>query len=122
VLIAEHEGRPIGFSLALPDINQALIHLNGRLFPFGLLKLLWHTKIRNKINQCRIITFGVIPEFRKKGVDMMLYAETFYRGVEQGYPTGELSWILETNDLMRRGAEDMQAELYKRYRIMEMPL
>jgi len=122
VCIAEHDGRPIGFSLALPNINQALIRLNGRLFPTGLLKLLWHTKIRNKINQCRIITFGVLPEYRRQGVDMMLYMETFRRGVAKGYNRAELSWILENNELMRRGAEQMQTTVYKRYRIMEMPL
>jgi len=122
VCIAEHDGRPVGFSLALPDVNQALIRLNGRLFPTGLLKLLWHTKIRNKINQCRIITFGVLPEYRRQGVDMMLYMETFRRGIAKGYNRAELSWILENNELMRRAAEEMQATVYKRYRIMEMPL
>lgn len=122
VCIAEHEGRAIGFSLALPDINQALIRLDGRLFPTGLLKLLWLTKVRKSIDQCRLITFGVIPEYRKLGIDMMLYLETFRRGLEKGYKWGELSWILESNDLMRHGAEQMGAVMYKRYRIMEMPL
>lgn len=122
VMIAEHDGKPVGFSLALPDINQALIRLKGRLFPFGLLKLLWHTKVRNKIDGARLITFGVIEEYRKQAIDMMLYTETFYRGVQLGYKWAELSWILETNDLMRRGVEEMQASVYKKYRIMEMPL
>jgi ribosomal protein S18 acetylase RimI-like enzyme len=84
--------------------------------------LLWHTKVRNKVNQCRIITFGVIPEYRKKGVDMMLYTETHHRCREKGYEWGELSWILENNELMRHGVEQMQAKLYKRYRVLEMPL
>lgn len=122
VCIAEHERRPIGFSLALPDINQVLIRLNGRLFPTGLLKLLWHTKVRNKIDRCRLLTFGVVPEYRGQGVDMMLYVETLRRGVEKGYKWGELSWVLENNQMMRRGVEQMQAKVYKRYRIVEMPL
>jgi GNAT superfamily N-acetyltransferase len=122
VCIAEHEGRAIGFSLALPDINQVLIRLDGRLFPTGLLKLLWLTKVRKSIDQCRLITFGVIPEYRKLGIDMMLYWETMRRGREKGYKWGELSWVLESNDLMRHGVEQMGAEVYKRYRIMEMPL
>lgn len=122
VCIAEHEGRAVGFSLAIPNINQALIRLDGRLLPFGLLKLLWHTKVSNKVDQCRLITFGVIPEYRRVGLDMMLYAETLRRGHEYGYKWGELSWILETNDLMRHGVEQMQAFVYKRYRVMEMPL
>jgi len=122
VLIAEHEGKAVGFSLALPDINQALIKLRGRLFPLGLLKLLWHTKVRNKVNGLRMITFGILEEYRKQAIDLMLYTETFYRGSQLGYEWAELSWILETNDLMRRAADDMQARLYKKYRIMEMPL
>jgi GNAT superfamily N-acetyltransferase len=122
VIIAEHEGKPVAFSLAVPDVNQALIHLNGKLLPVGLLKLLWHTKIRNKINGARIIMLGVIPRLQKRGIDSMLYVSTYQRGVERGYTWAELSWILETNDLMRRGAEQLGAKLYKRYRIVEMPL
>lgn len=122
VLIAEYEGRPVAFSIALPDINQALIHLKGRLFPFGMLKLLWHTKIRNKVNGVRLITMGVIPQFQKRGIDMIFFVETHRRGTEQGYSWAELSWILETNELMCKSAEQMGGKLYKKYRIMEMPL
>jgi len=122
VFIAEHNSEPAAFSLALPNINQALSYLKGRLFPIGLLKLLWHTKIRNKIDGVRIIMLGVIPEFQKRGIDSMLYVSTYRRGVERGYKWGELSWILETNDLMRRAIEQMGARQYKRYRIVEMPL
>jgi GNAT superfamily N-acetyltransferase len=122
VLIAEHKGEPVAFSLALPDINQALVHLNGRLFPLGLLKLLWHTKIVNKVKTVRMITMGVVPKFQKRGVDSMLYVETFKRAAAKGYTTAELSWTLETNDLMIRASKQMGAQPYKKYRIMEMPL
>jgi hypothetical protein len=122
VLIAEFEGKPVAFSVALPDINQALIHLKGRLFPFGLIKLLWHTKVRNKINIARLITMGVVPEFQKRAVDMMFFVETFKRGSARGYKIGELSWTLETNEMMIRSAGDMGGKLKKKYRIVEMPL
>jgi GNAT superfamily N-acetyltransferase len=121
-LICEYGDEPIGFVLALPDINQALIHLDGSLFPFGIVKLLWHTKIRNKVNGARVITIGVVPQFQKRGLDMMLYREVFERGTRKGYKWAELSWVLETNELMRRAIEEMGGELYKRYRIVEMPL
>lgn len=121
-LIAEHEGKPVGFLLSLPDINQALIHLNGTLFPTGLIKLLWHTKIRNKIDGIRVITLGIIPQYQRRGIDSMLYTHIFNRGVEKGYQWAELSWILETNELMRSAAEQMGAHVYKRYRIMQAPL
>ncbi len=122
VFIAEVDSKPVGFCLALPDINQALIRLKGKLLPFGLLKLLWHTKIRNKINRVRIITFGIIPQYQGRGVDSMLFAEIFDAGVARGYHQAELSWILEANELMRRGVEQMGAIPYKRYRIVEMPV
>jgi len=122
VFIAEYEGRPIAFSLALPDLNQALIYLKGRLFPWGLLKLLWHTKVRNKIDGVRLITFGVIPQFQKRGIDAMLYMATYNKGRSKGYSWAELSWILETNELMCKASEQMGAKVYKRYRIVEMPI
>jgi GNAT superfamily N-acetyltransferase len=122
VSIAEHEGKSIGFSLALPDINQALIRLKGKLFPLGLLKLLWHTKVSNKINQARMVIFGVVPDYQKRGIDSLLFVETFNRCAAAGYDTGELSWILESNEMMCRAAEGMGAVPYKRYRIVEMPL
>ncbi len=122
VFIAEHDGEPVAFSLALPDINQALIHLHGRLLPVGIFKLLWHTKVRNKINGVRMLTMGVVPKFQKRAIDLMLYTNTFRQGSEKGYHWAELSWILETNELMNRAAADMGARLYKKYRIMEMPL
>ncbi len=122
IFIAEYEGTPVAFSVALPDINQALIHLQGKLFPFGLIKLLWHTKVRNKVHGVRMITMGVIPQFQKRGIDMMFFVNTYNEGIKRGYKWAELSWILETNELMCRSAEQMGAKLYKRYRIMEMPL
>jgi len=122
VFIAESEGRPVAFSISIPDFNQALIHLKGKLFPFGIFKLLWHTKIRNKISRVRLITFGIIPEFQKKGIDSMLYIAAYKQAKRQGLQEAELSWILETNELMRRGVEQMGAKEYRKYRIVEMPI
>jgi hypothetical protein len=122
VFIAEYKGEPVAFSLALPDINQALIKLKGRLFPFGILRLLWHTKVFNKVDSLRMITMGVEERFRKRAVDSMLYIATFKSGAKRGYRIAELSWILETNELMCRAAEEMGAVLYKKYRIVEMPV
>ncbi|UCB51760.1 MAG: N-acetyltransferase [Candidatus Zixiibacteriota bacterium] len=120
VFVAEAEGKPAGFSLALPDFNQVLARLNGRLFPLGILKLLWHTKIRNKIDGVRIITMGVIPEFQKRGIDTVFYVQTFNVGVKRGYRWAEMSWVLEDNTLMNRVLELLGAKLYKKYRIYEI--
>jgi hypothetical protein len=116
VFIAEVDGQPAGFSLAIPNVNEALIKLNGRLFPFGLFKLLYYAK---KIKSVRIITMGVIHKYQKRGIDNIFYTQTFDEGVKKGYTWGELSWILEDNVLMNRAAELMNARLYKKYRIYE---
>ncbi len=122
VFIALVDDEPVAFSMALPDINQALVHLNGRLFPFGLAQLLWHTKVRNKVDRIRMVTFGVIPEYQKRGIDTLLYVETVDKAIERGYQQAEMSWVLETNALMRRALVEMGATPRKRYRLVELPL
>ncbi len=119
VFIAEVEGKPAGFSLAIPDANQALIHINGRLFPFGIFKLLWH---KRDINRLRVITMGVIEEYRRSGIDLVFYHKTFVNGIEKGYTSAELSWVLEDNTLMNRAAKDLNAKIYKTYRIYQYEL
>lgn len=119
-LIAEDaENRPVGFALALPDFNQVLKRLNGRLFPFGVLKALW---LRRKIDRLRVLTLGVRPEYRGKGLDALFYLGIFRGGNSQGILQGEFSWVLEDNDLMRRALERMGAHVYKRYRLFDKAL
>jgi GNAT superfamily N-acetyltransferase len=118
VLIGEIDGEPAGFALSLPDINQAIAGINGRLLPFGLLRMLRGMK---KIDRIRILTLGVLPEHRRSGLDVLLYYETFKRGTDKGY-SGESSWILEDNTLMNRALEKMGFKLYKTYRLYEKAL
>jgi GNAT superfamily N-acetyltransferase len=119
-LIAEDtEGRPVGFALALPDLNQVLKHLNGRLFPFGILKALW---LRRKVDRLRVLTLGVRPEYRGKGLDALFYLGIFRGGNTQGILQGEFSWVLEDNESIRRPLERMGAHVYKRYRLYEASL
>lgn len=122
VIFAEIDGEPVGFSLALPDINQVLIRLNGRLLPFGIFKLLWHTKVRNKIDRVRVILMGVKSSYRKRGLDNIFYLDTFDNGCAKGYREAELSWILENNQLMISAIETLGGERYKTYRMYEAPL
>ncbi|OQX95704.1 N-acetyltransferase [candidate division KSB1 bacterium 4572_119] len=116
VYFAEYNGEPIGFSLACPDVNQALAKLNGRLFPFGLFKLLYHMK---KINRLRVIIMGVLPEYRNLGIDAVFYVDTYQNAIAKGYNWGEFSWILETNDPMNTALKNMGAEVYKTYRLFQ---
>lgn len=122
VLFVEVEGQPVAFSLALPDINQALIHLRGRLFPFGLFKLLWLLKVKKVCTLARIMVMGVLPEYQKRGIDTIMNFETYRRAREAGYAEGEMSWVLETNDQMIAVAENLGYTRYKTYRLYEMPI
>jgi len=116
LLIAENGDRPVGFSMALPDANQAIKYANGRLFPFGLFKIMRQMK---KIKSVRVLTMGVIKEFRKRGIDAVFYYETFKRGTKLGFNEGEFSWVLEINEDMKKAAENLGAKIYKRYRLYD---
>ena len=113
-LLAEVNGEPVGFALALPDFNQVLKHLNGRLLPFGILKLLWY---RRRINRLRVFTLGLKPEYRRHGIDALLYLRIYQKGVPADLGRGEASWILEDNWAMRRALERMGGFVYKTYRV-----
>ncbi|MBN2730905.1 MAG: GNAT family N-acetyltransferase, partial [Balneolaceae bacterium] len=117
--IAEVDGKPIAFSVALPDLNQALRHMNGRLFPTGVFKLLWH---KRKIDQVRTALMGVIPEYRGKGIDALLHLKAIENGRKEGVNSSELSWVLETNTNMIRVAERLGAHIEKTYRLYRKSL
>jgi GNAT superfamily N-acetyltransferase len=120
VLFLETPTGTAGFALALPDVNTALIHVrDGRLWPFGLPKLLWYGR---RIRRVRVLALGLLPEYRKRGLDNILYLELFRRALERGYTSGEFSWILEDNVAMRRPLEKIGATVYKRYRVYERSL
>jgi len=122
VLFAFVNGRPAGFSLAMPDLNMVFRKMQGKLFPFGVFKFLWHTKIRNSINGIRILALGIVPEYLKSGIDAVFYVDTYNIGTAKGYHWVEMSWVLEDNVLMTRAAELMGAKPYKRYRLYDKKL
>ncbi len=109
-----NEGEPIAFVIALPDYNQVLARLDGRLFPFGFLKLLW---LRRKIDAARFFILFVVPEWRKKGVTGAIFLHALQSGRRAGYKWGEGSTIGETNWPMRRDAEMAGGQHYKTYRV-----
>lgn len=119
VLFMEKDGDTVGFALCVPDYNQVFKKMNGKLFPFGFLKLLTGKK---KINTLRIIILGIVPEFQKKGLDSLFYYEIAKRAEKLGILRGEASWILEDNEMMNKGAAMMGGELYKKYRVYEISL
>ena len=119
VLFAYWGDEPIGFSVSLPDYNEVLKHLNGKVGLLGGLKFLYYSR---KIKTIRVMLLGVKQAFQKKGVEGLLYSETSKRGIKKGYPQAECSWILENNALMQHGLEAMGGKRYKTYRIYEMPI
>lgn len=108
------EGRPIGFNITLPDFNQVLKKMDGRLFPIGIFKYLY---FKRKINRARFFVLFVVPDYRKKGVPSAIYLESFKSAKEYGYIYGEGSTIWEYNDVMMRDIERFGGEKYKTYRI-----
>ncbi|AYO29839.1 hypothetical protein D2962_03725 [Biomaibacter acetigenes] len=114
IYIARNGCRPIGFSVALPDYNQVLRHLNGRIFPWGFLKFLW---LKRKISGGRLFVLFVIPEYRKKAVSSAILFKTLQAAKARGYIYGEGSTIGETNTSMKRDAEGMGGKHCRTYRI-----
>jgi hypothetical protein len=119
VLFGEIDGKLVGFSLVMLDYNFIFKQMNGRLFPFGIIKLLSQKK---KIPWARIITLGIIPEYQKRGLDAVFYYEVVNRAAKLNIFLGEASWVLEDNDMMNRGLEVLNAQAYKKYRIFEKPI
>lgn len=116
-LLAEHEGKTVGFALAVPDVNQIQKKISkGRLFPTGIFKLLFGLK---KINYVRIITLGVIEDYRKMGIEACFYAEIIKNAARKNITGGEASWILENNEMMNKAMENINGKIYKTYRIYQ---
>jgi GNAT superfamily N-acetyltransferase len=118
-LIAEMDGEPVGFALALPDYNPLLKKMGGRLLPFGIVRFLLG---RRSLDMVRVLTLGVVEEHRRRGIDALLVYYLFANGLPKGYWRGEFSWVLEGNVLLERLMERMGATAYKTYRIFEKPL
>lgn len=117
--IAEINGKPVAFSVALPDYNQVFKKMNGNLFPLGIFKLLLGKK---KINRIRTALMGVMPEHRGKGIDALLHQKAIENGLRKGMYESELSWILGTNNEMVRVAERIGGRLDKTYRMYRKQL
>jgi GNAT superfamily N-acetyltransferase len=117
-MIAERKdtGEVVGAALTLPDFNQVLSHLNGRLFPLGWAKALYW---RRKIDSVRVFALGVKPEYQHTGVAARFYQMHFESAVRTPQKQGEMGWILEVNTPMNRAMEGMGGEIVRRFRIYE---
>jgi len=122
--LAEVDGNPAAMCLAIPNLYELIKGLKGRLFPFGIFRLLWRIK-RRKAKNCRLMLLGIKKEYRKStlgALSILLYVEIHRRSLRQGYEFGELSWTLEDNQEVNMGIEFMGGKRYKTYRVYEKKL
>jgi GNAT superfamily N-acetyltransferase len=113
---AEVNGEPVAFALTLPDLNEALQHVNGRMWPFGALKLWWHSR------HLRRATFKILmirPEFRGRGLESLLTTETARAIFARGFREVDMSLTGEDNENMQRMMAGLGLQVYRRYRVYE---
>ncbi|RLD03525.1 MAG: N-acetyltransferase [Chloroflexota bacterium] len=123
--IAEKDGKTVGFSITLPDLNEPLL----KAYPkpnspewWTMLKLVWNWKVLKKVSWVRVLVLGVIPEYRTLGIDALFYYKSAQAAIKKGMKMSEMSWILDNNDKMNRPIIAMGAEVYKTYRFYEKTL
>ncbi|UCC40053.1 MAG: hypothetical protein JSV96_00915 [Candidatus Aminicenantes bacterium] len=116
VIFAEDRGKPVGFAFGIPNYNEVIKKMNGRLFPLGFIKFLFH---RKRIKSMRAVVFGILKEYRMTGVSYLLYSELEKNGVTGGYEWCETSWQLEDNEPINRFVASLGGRIYKTYRVFE---
>ena len=115
-LVAEINGKPVGAVFCLLDYNPRIKAIDGRLFPFGFLRLLWNKKA---IKRLRAISTNVIPEYQAWGIGLVLMESLAHRFITWGLKEVEFSWVLESNHLSKRTLERGGAIVTKKYRMYQ---
>ena len=115
-LVAENNGKPVGAVFCLLDYNPRIKAIDGRLFPFGFLRLLWNKKA---IKRLRAISTNVIPEYQAWGIGLVLMEALAHRFITWGLEEVEFSWVLESNHLSKRTLERGGAIVTKKYRMYQ---
>jgi hypothetical protein len=119
VLFAEDKtGRQVGFAIVLPDLNSLLKKMNGRIFPFGFIRLLWGIP---RLRRYRMFALGVIPEYQGKAVDSLIY-RSLNESLYSKDLWMEINYVLEDNMIMINAIKKMEAKFSRRYRIYEMDI
>lgn len=115
----EVDGQPVGVGLGLPDYNPLIKKIDGRLFPFGFLRLLWGKKSIKKI---RVISTNVVPEYQRWGLGLVALERMLPDCLANGIEEAEFSWVLESNDLSRGSLERAGTKRTKTYRLYDRSL
>jgi GNAT superfamily N-acetyltransferase len=118
-LIAEVDGEPVAFALIIMNVNPVLKKLDGKLFPFGVLRLIWDLEVKNTVDSGRLILLGIRKGFRRRGLDSILFLEMAERSRALGWWGGEIGWTLEDNELVNRAISNFGCDRVANYRIYE---
>lgn len=116
VILAENKGKPVGFAFGLPNYNEVIKKMGGKLTPLGIIRFLVN---KRKIKGMRAVVFGTLKEYRQTGLSYLLYSELEKNAKAQGYEWCETSWQLEDNKLINSFVASIGGEIYKKYRIYE---
>lgn len=116
IRFATIDGEDVACVVALPDWNQALRHVAGRLFPFGWARLWYHARHMTKL---LFLLMGIVPRYRRLGIDTVLYEEVYRLAVAKGYTRSEAALVMDGNQAMRLTLEKAGAEIARRYRVYE---
>ncbi|MFT4036263.1 MAG: hypothetical protein QM679_11880 [Patulibacter sp.] len=117
--VVNADGKVVAMAITIPDLNQVLAKMHGKLLPLGIFKFLLG---RRKIDRIRVGFLGVLPDWQHTGAAALLYREHFDAAHRTPVRTGEMGWILETNKAMNWAMQGMNGKIAKRYRIYDRPL
>lgn len=119
ILMVEYEGELVGASISLPDVNPSLKKAGGHLFPFGW----WHLlRAKKKATGLRTFLFGVLPDYRNRGIDVVLVTETIASGRQYGFSWSDCSLIVETNNKIIEPIVKWNGKRYRTFRIFKKDL
>ncbi len=121
-LLAEVDGKPAAFVLTIQNVNPVMKKLDGKLFPFGILRLLWDLKVRKSITSGRLILLGIKAQYRGQGIDSLLFLATHRAGAQHGWTSGEIGWTLEDNFKVNSAIKTMGGKQVATYRVYERGL
>jgi GNAT superfamily N-acetyltransferase len=116
-IAAEVDGKVVGALFSIPDYNPRIRAIDGRLFPFGLIRLLWRRRL---IKRVRMVSTNVLPEYQILGVGLALMAAAAPKLLDWGVQECEFSWVLESNNLSRGSLEKGGAKRTKTYRMYDL--
>lgn len=121
-IIAEVKGVPVAFVITILDVNPVLKKLDGRLFPFGILRLAWDLKVRKVVKGGRLILLGIKAAYRGQGIDTLLFLATHRAAQRLGWTEGQIGWTLEDNQRVNAAVKSMGGYPIATYRVYETPL